>query len=321
VTRYLEISPRLYEPNLRDSHSNHITARDWQPDTRVNFRFYLHATIPTSLFCHSRAKWIVCRWTLLVVFTSLKTFRQTTCAFYVTTASIASIDESLIVLIRFVNTSLNFYALNTSIFCKFRYFLTQYCALGYLTNICMATIDQFLSMTKYRHLNNLRLARCHIACTSIFWFIHGIFTFIYYDSNQNVCVITNDIFAKYYTYFYLPILLGILPLTITSIFSLVAFIKIRTIASRQINIVRLSRDRQLTQMTLVHALFIILTTIPFVSFFAYEGYTVSFLIGPISQKIISSFLFYFFSSVHFIFIVVYQNGFVNKLLMFYFIFI
>jgi hypothetical protein len=208
----------------------------------------------------------------------------------------------------------------------------------------MATIDQFLSMTKYRHLNNLRLARCHIACTSIFWFIHGIFTFIYYDSNQNVCVITNDIFAKYYTYFYLPILLGILPLTITSIFSSIAFFKIRTIASRQINIVRLSRDRQLTKMTLVHALFIILTTIPFVSFFAYslsvnvtnpeeiarnqlintmvtllayEGYTVSFLIGLISQKT----LILFFSSVHFIFIVVHQNVFVNKLLMFYFIFI
>jgi hypothetical protein len=37
-----------------------------QRDTRVNFRFYLHPTIPASLFCQSRTKWIARRWTLLV---------------------------------------------------------------------------------------------------------------------------------------------------------------------------------------------------------------------------------------------------------------
>ncbi|CAF1188730.1 unnamed protein product [Adineta steineri] len=35
------------------------------------------------------------------------------------------------------------------------------------------------------------------------------------------------------------------------------------------NIVRLSRDRQLTAMTLVHVMFIIITTIPYVVFFVY----------------------------------------------------
>jgi len=205
----------------------------------------------------------------IIVFTTLRTFRQTTCGFYLTSASIANLGQSLTVIFRVFNTGFNFGPLSSSIFCKFRFFFSQYFALAALTSMCMAIIDQFLSMTKYRHLNNIRLARWHIAFADIFWFIHGIFTFIYYNSNNDVCIMTNNIFARYYTYFYLPILRGILPVTITGIFSLLAFYKTFTGADRQLDIVRLSRDRQLTAMALVHALFIATTTTPYVIFFVY----------------------------------------------------
>jgi hypothetical protein len=205
----------------------------------------------------------------IIVFTTLRTFRETTCATYLTSTSITNLGQSLTVLIRVFNTGSSISPLNSSIFCKLRFFLFQYFGLVSLTSICMATIDQFLSMTKYRHLNSICLARRHIAFAYIFWFIHGIFTFIYINSYENTCIMTNYIFAKYYTYFYLPVLLGFLPITITSTFSLLAYFKTFTVAGRQINIVRLSRDRQLTAMTLVHALFMTITTIPYVVFFVY----------------------------------------------------
>jgi len=98
----------------------------------------------------------------IVVFTTLKTFRQTTCAFYLTTASIAGFSQSIIVSLRIFNLEFDVQSLSTSIVCKLRFSLSQYCALLSLTAVSMATIDQFLSMTKYRHLNNMRLARRNV---------------------------------------------------------------------------------------------------------------------------------------------------------------
>ena len=54
-------------------------------------------------------------------------------------------------------------------------------------------------------------------------------------------------------------------------FSLLAFFKTRTFAaSRQVSHVRLSRDRQLTTMTLFHVLSAVVSTIPFAAFNVYS---------------------------------------------------
>lgn len=206
----------------------------------------------------------------IIVFTTLRTFRETTCGIYLTAASIYNLGQSLSVVFRVFNTGFGYGPFSSSIFCKFRFFAAQYFGLVSLTSMCMATIDQFLSMTKYRHLNSMPLARRHIVFACIFWFVHGIFTFIYYSSNGSACILINSIFATYYTYFYLPVLVGFLPTTITSIFSLLAYYQTFTVTGRQIDIIRFSRDRQLTAMTLVHALFLIITTVPFVVCFVYK---------------------------------------------------
>ena len=205
----------------------------------------------------------------IIVFTTLRTFRETTCGTYLTAASICNLGQSLTVIFRVFNTGFNYGPFTSTVFCKFRFFAVQYFALVSMTCMCLATIDQFLSTTKYRHLNNMQSAFCHVILTCIIWFVHGIPTFIYYDSNGNTCISTNNTFAKYFTYFYLPILLGLLPIMITSIFSLMTFFKTLTNAGRQVNIIRLSRERQLTAMTLVHALFITITTTPYVICFVY----------------------------------------------------
>ena len=206
----------------------------------------------------------------VIVFTTLKTFRETTCAFYLTVVSVANFAQALPLLLR-VLTSFNVNVSGSAIFCKLRFFSAQYCFLIYLTSMCLATIDQFLSMTKYRHWNNMRLARAQIIFACIFWFIHGIFTFIYYDSNQYTCIITNAVFAKYFAYFYSVILLGFVPVTIMITFSLMAFFKIRTTAVRQqVNHIRLSRDRQLTTMTLFHVLSTVIFITPYASYNVYS---------------------------------------------------
>ena len=205
----------------------------------------------------------------VIVFTTLKTFQESTCAFYLTVVSIANFGQALPVLFR-VLTAFNVNASGYGISCKFRLFWAQYCTLVSLTSLSLTTFDQYLSMTKYRHWNSMRSARRHVAFTCMFWFIHGIFTFIYTDSNQYTCIITNTVFAKYSIYFNSLILLAFLPLSIMITFSLLAFFKIRSIAaSRQVNHVRLSRDRQLTTMTLFHVLCTVISITPFVIFNIY----------------------------------------------------
>ncbi|CAF4445064.1 unnamed protein product, partial [Adineta steineri] len=58
-------------------------------------------------------------------------------------------------------------------------------------------------------------------------------------------------------------------------FSLLAFIKIRTLASRLINIVRLSRDRQLTAMALSQVAFTVFVSLPYTIFNIYDLNTVT----------------------------------------------
>ena len=205
----------------------------------------------------------------IIVFTTLKTFRETTCGTYLTAASITNLAQSLTALFPILNNGFSYAPLSSPIYCKFRYSVAQYFGLFSFVSMCMATIDQFLSMSKYRHLNTIRLARYHIVFAGIACFLHAMLSFIFYNSNGNACVITNSIFAKYYTYFYLPVLLGFLPVTITALFSLMALVKIQSNTDREVGVIRLGHDRQLTAMTLVHALFIFLTIIPYVISFVY----------------------------------------------------
>jgi hypothetical protein len=136
--------------------------------------------------------------------------------------------------------------------------------------MALATIDQFLSMTVYRHYSSLRLARRHIIIACIVWFLHGIFALIYWDTPAGVCTMISIGYTKYISYFYLPVVLGCLPIFIMTIFSLLAFVHIRTLASRQINIVRLSHERQLTAMALLQTAFIVFASVPYTVFNIYN---------------------------------------------------
>ncbi|CAF0728923.1 unnamed protein product [Adineta steineri] len=207
----------------------------------------------------------------IIIFTTLKTFRETTCAFYLTAVSVVNIIQLLTALfVRVLSDGFSTDIRKTSWVCKIQIYISVCCNLVSTTYVCLATIDQFLSMSHYRRFSNLRFAQRCIFITGIFWGLYSTCSLIYWDAPFGICMIINSNFAMYVNRFQLPILYGALPLTTMITFSLLAFYNARTLISRQINIVRLSRDRQLTVMTLVHVVFVTITTLPYIIYFIYS---------------------------------------------------
>jgi len=200
----------------------------------------------------------------VLVFTTLKTFRKTSCIFYLITASIVNVGQLLTsLLIRILAVGFHIDPTSISWICKIRIFSIQFCGVISLACMSLATIDQFMSLSK-QHVSNLYTAHRNIMIACILITIHGIFFLIYYDTPNGVCVIINPNFEKYFSYFYFPVVLGFAPVTIMVTFASIAFYNTRTIASRRVHIERLSRDRQITAMVLVQVVFIVLLTVPYI---------------------------------------------------------
>jgi hypothetical protein len=207
----------------------------------------------------------------IIIFTTLKTFRETSCGFYLTVTSVFNVGQAIFALItRILDSGFSINLTNLSWSCKLRTFLAQSCVLLSLTSMSLVTIDQFLSMTTYRHFSSLRLAHRHIIIACCVWFLHGISALVYWNTPAGICTSIGLGYRRYLSYFYLPVLLGCLPIVIMVVFSSLAYFNSRTIASRQVNIVRLSRDRQLTAMALLQVAFIVFASVPYTIFNIYN---------------------------------------------------
>jgi hypothetical protein len=129
-------------------------------------------------------------------------------------------------------------------------------------------------MSTYQRFSHLRFTQRFIIIACICWFVHNILLLIYWDASSDVCTVMNPNYSIYFSHFTLPVLYACLPIGIISTFSLLAFHRARTLASRQLNIVRLSRDRQLTAMLLVHVIYTVIVLIPFMTFYIYSLNTI-----------------------------------------------
>jgi hypothetical protein len=82
-----------------------------------------------------------------IVFFGLQTFRQSSCAFYLTSMSIVNILHLFTGLLTFI--MINGFGINWTnmslFYCKFQAFYVQLCISMSLTCMCLATIDQFLA--------------------------------------------------------------------------------------------------------------------------------------------------------------------------------
>jgi hypothetical protein len=193
----------------------------------------------------------------IIIFTSLKTFRETTCAFYLTIASFVNIFQLLTGLLsRILSFAYNIDLTKTSVsLCKTRLAILVTAALISLTCMCFAAVDQYVSLTiRWNYLSQKRLAYWLIGITGIIWCLHSIPLLIFSNiyqislSNQTRCGIGNTIYFIYYSRIVIPIFFGFLPILIRTLFGLLAFINVRSLPRREVPIVRSRRDRQLTAM-------------------------------------------------------------------------
>ncbi|CAF3107505.1 unnamed protein product [Rotaria sp. Silwood2] len=212
----------------------------------------------------------------IIIFLSLQTFRQNSCAFYLTAmsfANIAHLTNSLLSHIIIYGYGIDWPA-KSIIYCKIRFFSIQLFLLTSLTCMCFATLDQFLATCFnpfWHRWNNIKVARYAVIGTILVWLLHGIPSLLYFNvtvssSNTNLsfCLMTNRVFQQYFTYGYAFILMGILPLVIMVLFGSLAYYNVRNLAYQTVPLVRRELDKQLTKMVLVQVIFNIFVLIPFV---------------------------------------------------------
>ncbi|CAF1105908.1 unnamed protein product [Adineta steineri] len=209
-----------------------------------------------------------------IVFLSLRTFRQNSCAFYLTIMSIVNIGQLFAgLLARVMLYVIDYDGTESSLFyCKFRLYFSHICVMTSLTCFCLATIDQYCATSsnpRFQQLCNIKLAQRLVIIFSFIWAVHGIpYAVLYYHSVSSTtgkvsCVMTNTIYLQYRAYFIVLILLGFLPLSITALFGFMAYRNVQRSPHYTKPLIRRELDRQLTVMVLVQVLVNIFTLLPY----------------------------------------------------------
>ena len=205
----------------------------------------------------------------IMIFTSLKLFRGNQSVFYIVVACVADCATLLLECLARIQFHAYGYDLgdNSIFWCKARGMLYQMSTMISLTTICFSSIDQYLSTNhRYgvRQMSTLKLAQRLTVINIGVWSLNGIpFGIFYVIVPSKGCTPVDEGFNLYYSFAYLVILNGTLPLFTSAIFSLLSFRNVRRIVRRQIPIVRRRLDQQLTAMVLTRVLFLFIVSIPF----------------------------------------------------------
>lgn len=207
----------------------------------------------------------------ILMFLNHRAFRLNKCIFYLTAESVVDVvavlfNVTLQILTMLYGSDLSPFV---SIWCKFRAMILQALALSVLCIICLAAIDQYLS-TSYspylRQMSSLTMARRLVIASLCFSLGHSFAFGAFFDSKPPVdCVASNPIVIKYYSYFFYPILGGLLPISVSSLASIFAYRNVRRITRRQLPIVRRRLDHQLTKFVFMRVIFLIICLAPLVT--------------------------------------------------------
>jgi len=210
-----------------------------------------------------------------IVFLSLQTFRENTCAFYLTIMSFVNIGQLLTSLFpRIMINGFNIdWTKTLSWYCKFRIYILEICTLMSYTCMCLATIDQFFVTSlnpRLQQLSNIKLARILSLIFFFVWILHAIPSLIYLNiivlptTNENSCTITNFIFLQYFNYGFVITLAGFLPVITTLLFGFLAYHNVTQSAFRTVPFIRRELDKQLSIMVFVEVVFNCFATIPYI---------------------------------------------------------
>ena len=122
----------------------------------------------------------------IIVFLSLRTFRENSCAFYLIIMSFVNIGNLITGLLsRIIISGFRIdLTLTSSFYCKFRWYCLQFCVLSSFTFTCLAAIDQYMGTAvhvRWRQWSNIKIAHRLTIITMIIWFLHGFLYIIYFD--------------------------------------------------------------------------------------------------------------------------------------------
>ncbi|CAF1476958.1 unnamed protein product [Adineta steineri] len=246
----------------------------------------------------------------MLVFLSLKTFRQSSCVFYLTVMSMVNIGTLFLGFFPRIMVSL-FSTDGTEIslfYCKARLYFSQIFIGTSLSCYCLATIDQYFATCtrlQWQLWCNIKLAIRIIIITVIIWILHGIPYVVFYDhvvsstTNQTTCLNTNYIFDRYRAFVTLLLLIGYFPIMIAALFGSMAFRNVQQLAFRTVPLIRRELDKQLTNMVLLQVLVSIFTLLPYTTVSAVATST-SAINDPVYQGKIQfavtvTFVFYYIS--------------------------
>jgi hypothetical protein len=239
----------------------------------------------------------------IILFTTLRSLRNKPCGFYFLVESLVNLGQILVGLIAFI-VERGFgidMSINSVAWCKIKTTAIQSFHLIFLSTICLAAFDQFLSTHhrySVRQMSTKKLAQNLVLCDIGLMIIHMILSLIFFDLRSQFlgCVIYNSIVANYYIFFFYPVLIGLLPITITITFSLFAFYHVRHLERRQIPMERRQFDRQLTAMTFARVIAFVIFAVPYMIFRIYsvntpisiddpERFATDLLIGTITGSL------------------------------------
>ena len=198
----------------------------------------------------------------IAVFLSLKTFRESTCAFFLIVMSFFNMGQLLTGAVsRILITGFGIdWTVSSIVYCKLRIYLLQLCGLCSLTLLTLATIDQYLATCqrpRWQKWSNIKTVRMANIVTILSWMVFASLYLIFFSirvsplTNRLACITNNAIFDQYHTNFHRFFMLGVLPNSITAFFGILAYLNVKNLAHRTVPLVRRELDKQLTLMLLV----------------------------------------------------------------------
>lgn len=215
----------------------------------------------------------------ILAFSQLKLFRRNRCAFFLVVESIINTGY----LIVYVTNNILMAAYGndpgayTLVWCRMRSILYQTVTLVSSSIVCFAACDQFCSTNHRfytRQLCTLKLAKCLTFIAVCIWLVHSIAYSIFLNIQPSSgCILGNEVYIQYSSYFFFPVLNGLLPIVVSSIMSLLSFRNVRRIIRRQVPIIRRRLDRQMTAMILTRVVFFVILSLPFT---VYRIYSINF---------------------------------------------
>lgn len=220
---------------------------------------------------------------IILVFKKLKIFRNNQCAFYFIFESAVNIPlliYNFILRLITVRHGFNIWYLSP-IWCKLRIIIGQTLVLVLFSTICFTAFDQFLATSycvSFRNRSSMNLARRLVLVGISLSLCHSIAFGAFFEAKPpGDCAAAYPVLNRYYSYFFYPILAGLIPIMIASCFSLLAYSNVRRIIRRQIPLVRRRLDQQLTKLVLLRVVLLIIFNTPFV---IYRIYSINISIHP-----------------------------------------